>query len=170
MVFKQWEEVWQYYKTASPLKALFAWNKARVYWYLWVACCVSVLCGVGFVAVFQRYSLWIDLIAGCLPVLAVFLMVGALRRAETKEFAAEYANYDGLARSRDIRYLRYVRFLRALANQKYSREDIARLRGVVEIVDRPQRSRIQFNDHPFFFLLFIGSSPPTQSVRSQLSH
>jgi hypothetical protein len=80
-------------------------------------------------------------------VVLTYLMLRVQGHILAKTFPLEYPTYSG--------HLRYVLFLRKLADQKYTREDIAKLRRAVEMAEIPARPAIQFNEHPLFWLLVI---------------
>jgi hypothetical protein len=97
---------------------------------------------------------WMSIVGLGLMFVFFCLTPPAIRRAVDKTYSPEYATYR-LDSSHDRRHLRYVLFLRKLADQKYTRKDIAKLRRAVEITEIPAQPAIQFNEHPLFWLLVI---------------
>lgn len=159
MVLKEWTQAWNLYKKAcgSPrlIKPLYAPCKMRSYWYLWAATAFfpfssvlftygpEALAPFGFSPVFTRFGFSLVFIVS-LRVLFI-----AIEKALAKEYVIEYekhriADYPfGMRRL----YLRYAWFLRGLAEQKCSREDIVKLTSFAEVVGRPDPV-FKFFQHP----------------------
>jgi hypothetical protein len=127
MIFRQQGEVWDYYKSTRLSTKVWAHWSVRV-------------TSIGFL-VFGLFSFfsyilpigiriipaWIRIVGLGLMWVFFCLTIRATKRAQDKMYTREYTSYR-LDSSRDRRYLRYVLFLRKLADKKYTREDIAKLR------------------------------------------
>jgi hypothetical protein len=139
MVFQQQKEVWDYYKSME-----------RQVYRDWA---IRGLLGIPILT-----SLAIFLLRGFDPKSVVWavvltialsgLMTYVLGRCLVKKYPLEYDTYG-------MKYLPYVLFLGKLADQKYTREDIAKLRRAVEIAEIPTQPAFQFNEHPLIWVLVI---------------
>ena len=153
MVFKQAEAVWDYYKSTRLFK--------KVPVVVWIGIldliCINLIC----IYMLQKrsdipYGIYVligPLHLG-LTLVIIHLVILELRSILAKKYSLECATYR-LNSFHDKGHLRYVLFLRKLADQKYTREDIANLRRAVEIAEIPTPPGIQFNEHPLFWLLVI---------------
>jgi hypothetical protein len=149
VVLKEWAQAWNLYEKGcgSPrlIKPLYAPRKMISYWYLWAATAFFVFSSVlfvygkealapfGFSPVFTLFGFFLALLVS----LRVFFI--AIEKALAKEFVVEYEKHriaDYPSGTRRF-YLRYTLFLRGLAEQECSSEDIGKLVSFAEITGRP---------------------------------
>ena len=163
MVLMEWEALWKLYKDCSPFKALYRWH----YWYIWLLGALGIVLSVGggvvsiVLLVRGVVSIWREFLWGAILCVSLFwltawLVSRMIDKSFEREFAMLYTTY-GVKHSSGLRwgYLYYVHFVDRLAEHNYTRQDVAKLRHLAEMAERPQRPTIQFADHPLFWLLFI---------------
>jgi hypothetical protein len=163
MVLKEWSEAWKIYKESGSRlsKAIWSPRNARSYWYVWATFIGVILSSLpSFVGIGIESKEAVALGWG-LIVLTSWLARSAFRKALAKQFTDEYATH-GLAqypRSTRPRYLHYALFLRALREQRYSHDDVAKLSSFSDMAKPPDPPNFQLSQYPsVMFLLGLFAS------------